>query len=1011
MANSPQSLRVLVGLDSIEHTLTIIKFLTNQHYHVEYLRVDTPLGIMQALHNRWDIFICDIHLASLSEQDFFKTMSHLAISMPLMLLCHAGEQEDIAVDALAIGALDVITLTELNNIVQILDDLRNVAAQDTSLSTELMSCDDMPVPVLLLDSQWRCVHQNLAAKRLNIDVSVSQQFFDIWVADSQLTLRQQLQSFSVGDQADEIIGSIHEPLALEKLAGRYFVVKVRRVHSSQSSQYILILDEITRDVAIYNSRIDEQKRLKEHYSNTLSRVSESQKRDADTLIAKTQFLSQVGHEIRTPMNAISGFADALNRRPLDAESKMLANRISRASSMLLSVVNDLLDFSKIEANQLQIQSEPFFLNDVLDDLAFIMSGSAKAKHLELSIVAPPQQFTYLEGDDLRLKQILINLAANAIKFTEQGSVALDVREVKREQGNICYRFTIKDTGIGMSSEQILKIMQPFVQANVDISRRYGGTGLGLSICRSLVEKMGGELKVTSKLHQGSSFYFELNFPLLPYPQDKLQKISGVKVLIADDNPIALKGLEATVASMNWQPTIFNSGSELLEKLANHPEWHGPHCLVLLDWKMPHIDGFATAEKIHQLLPPEKRPIIFMVTSRESELLLNNEEAQFVDRILDKPLSPGGLYDAMLSLMNVRSYVSSDVSSKRLANFHIFVVEDSDLNVELIKTILIDEGASLDIAMTGQEALVKIKATDATIDVVLLDLQLPDIEGFEVAEQLRQFHDAEALPIIAMTARESSEDRQKAKQVGMNDWVGKPINRERLVLLIQQYGKQRMQKNGQDNHAKIDGASRFVRLRWERLPVINSKSVNIVTHERAVYQSLLQKFLNAYSEPLAQLQAGSLTDQDVNKLAHKLRGGSLSLGLERLSELCLVYEEYVAKIIKYRPSNDDLATILKQSIDTVRSMLSEEATRFVTRENTPQLDREQLEACLNKGITSLESHDLQQIQPFLEQLDEIGMGQLLNDVNHQLDDFDFSGAVRVVRNEAKIQGLLINADAE
>jgi signal transduction histidine kinase/DNA-binding response OmpR family regulator len=1013
MVDNVRDIRVLLGLESIEHALSIVKYLTDYHFRVEYLRVDNLQALKLALNDDWDIFICDVHLSVTGGTNFFKTINQLSINVPLILLCESHVKNDVVIDALAVGAIGVISMIELDHLTTIIEDILT-STQQSSQGQHDVSVDmlnDLPAPVILLDSFWCFLDLNKPAKKL-IDPSFSKgNFLDVWTESSKVSLQQQLKNFSLASQAETTIGSIDDPLVMRIRRGAFYSIKIHRNPATHSHAYTLILNDITHDVGIYNRRLEEQKSLKDNYSNTLSRVTENQKRDTDTLLAKSQFLSQVSHEIRTPMNAIAGFADALNRRPLDPEAKMLANRISRASGMLLSVVNDLLDFSKIEANKLHIQSEPFFLNDVLDDLAFLMSGSAKAKQLELSIVSPPQQFTYLEGDDLRLKQILINLAANALKFTEQGSVSVNVSETHRGQGHIRYRFVVKDTGIGMNAEQISKIMQPFVQANVGISRRYGGTGLGLSICRSLVEKMGGELKVKSKPGEGSSFYFELNFPLLPYPDNKLQKIAAVKVLIADDNPIALKGLEATVAAMNWQPTTFSSGAELLQALADHPEWHGPHCLILLDWKMPHIDGFATAEKIHQLLPCEKRPITFMVTSRESDQLINSEEARYLDKILDKPLSPGVLYEAMLQFMNERSNNVEVVFTKRLANFHIFVVEDSDLNVELIKTILIDEGATLEVATNGYDAIENISSSTQKIDLVLMDLQLPDIQGFEVAAKLRTMFSSHDLPILAMTARDSEEDRQHAKQVGMNDWVAKPINRERLVLLIQQYGQAIVDNNEANAESKASSVNRFVRLRWERLPVVNSKSENIVTHERAVYQSLLQKFLNAYTIPMAKLESGELTEGEVFKLAHKLRGGSLSLGLERLSEICLVFEEYAAKNGKYCPAQQELASVLKQSLETVRPMLNQPVSGVIALVNNPQVVKEDLERCLNTGFELLESHDFEQINPFLSQLSELGMGQLLNDINHQLDDFDFRGAQRVIRSEAKLRGLSIHADHE
>ncbi len=1001
-----RDLRVLIGCDSVDTTLAIVKYLSDGDQSVHYMRVDSASAIKLALRDGWDVFICDLHMEKLASHDVFLTLHELAINVPLVLLCRQGERDNIAMKALAISAAEVIEITHLATLYQCVQEVVANAQESTSTNDSQLGWQDLPGVLLLLNTQWQILDSNRNAKK--ILANAQPLFFDIWQESSRLSLEQHCRSFSLGNGDDDIIGSLAEPLQLQANSA-YYVVNLQRIKRVDDVQYCAMLQDISRDMEIYQQRLHEQQNLKDQYGDTLARLSESQKRDTDTLLAKTQFLSQIGHEIRTPMNAISGFAEALSRRALDPDSKVLANRISRASSMLLSVVNDLLDFSKIEANQLHIQREPFFLNDVLDDLAFIMSGSAKAKHLELSIVAPEQQFTYLEGDDLRLKQVLINLAANAIKFTKTGSVTLSVEQTKREAGQINYKFSVKDSGIGMSPEQISKIMEPFVQANVDISRRYGGTGLGLSICRSLVEKMGGVLKINSRLEKGSTFYFTLSFPLLPYPKHKLQKIAGVKVLIADDNPIALQGIEATVLAMNWQPAPFASGGELLEALERRTEWQGPHCLVLLDWKMPDMDGFQVAERIHDMLPPEKRPIIFMVTSRESEQLSNNHESQYVDRILDKPLSPGALYDAMLSVMNDRGAVlNTNESGLRLKDYNIFVVEDSDLNVELVKTILSEEGANVDVAMNGKDALAALRKPEHNVDIVLLDLQLPDMDGFDIATAIRETYSSETLPIISMTARDSAEDRLRARQVGMDDWIGKPLNRERLVLLIQQYCQHHARLQPvQEEDEKQDATARFIRLRWERLPLINSKSSNVVTHEREVYHRLLQKFIHNYLKPLQALEMGELDEDQVVKLAHKLRGGSLSLGLERLSELCLVFEEFASKHNSFRPSNEELAYVLRLSMETVKPMLNDATLSIGPSKNNSDVDPTSLQACLSEGITLLETYNLKQVEPFLDNLKDLGMGQLLDDINHQLDDFDFNGAIRLVRHQAKMSGVALN----
>jgi len=1006
MATSSSTIKVLIASDSSEQALHLVKTIANGGYLVDYLRVDSALSIKQSATEHWDLLIADIHLAQLAEQGFFKSIGLMNLSIPLILLCDEGEEIDIAVNALNIGAKGVFPPSKFGVIIDTLNKVVDDSQHRVESESNAEDWTNLPLAGVITNSQWQIVKANTLATKL-LDETLETSLFDCWSGSSKTMVSQLCKSFAIGYEPYLSIGTIDEPLELATDGRHFFRLKIHRLSSHQSTQYHAFFEDITNDIILYNRFLDQQTKLKEQYSSALSSLAETQKRDTDTLIAKTQFLSQVSHEIRTPMNAISGFAESLNKLSLDPEAKALTTRISRASSLLLSVVNDLLDFSKLESNQFHIQQEAFFLNDVLDDLAFIMGGSAKSKNLEFTIMGPPQELTYLEGDDLRLKQVFINLAANAIKFTEKGSVTFDIKTIKRERDHISFKFSIKDTGIGMTSDQVNKIMQPYVQANMDISRRYGGTGLGLSICRSLIEKMGGELKVTSIPDEGSTFYFELTFKLLPYPSNKLQKLSGVKVLIADDNPIALKGLETSVASMNWLPTTFYSGESLIKGLVEHVEWQGPHCIVLLDWKMPEMDGVATAQKIHKLLPEDKRPLIFLVTSKDSDTLIELEKSQHIDQILDKPVLPAALYQAVIDNIKERSpQILSDNPIDRLLNCNILVVEDSDLNLDLIRSLLEESGAIVHVAMNGQKAIDMMMEQSDTVDLVLLDIQLPDFDGFEVARKLREHFDASALPILAMSARIGIEDKELAKQAGMNDWISKPINRERLFATIEQYmHRQPSSELVKSEHlSSHEVNSRFSKLRWDNLPVINSKSNHIVTQQKDVYHRLLHKFISANLPALQLLEAGTMSEEKIFKLAHKLRGGSLSLGLEKLSELCLMFEEFSANKTKQHPSFDDLTRTLRQSIDTINSMLRDTTTKKVINNPSQDMTDEALTSCFKFGLKVLSSHSLQEVKPFLEQLQSYGLEQIYRDVEHQLDDFDFSGAARVIKTAAKVKGL-------
>jgi signal transduction histidine kinase/CheY-like chemotaxis protein/ligand-binding sensor domain-containing protein len=510
--------------------------------------------------------------------------------------------------------------------------------------------------------------------------------------------------------------------------------------------------------------------------------------------AKSEFLANMSHEIRTPMNAILGMSYLALQTGLDARQRNYVDKVHRAAESLLGIINDILDFSKIEAGRLEIEAIPFKLGDVLDQLATLVGMRAEEKGLELLFALPPELPTALVGDPSRLGQVLLNLSNNAVKFTEHGEVTVAVAETAREGQRVTLRFEVRDTGIGLSAEACARLFQPFTQADASTSRRYGGTGLGLAISRHLVERMGGEIGVDSDPGRGSCFHFSVTFGLqpeaAPAPQDA--DLHGMRVLVVDDHPAARELLRTLATAFGLQAETAADGAAALQVVAQADAEDRPFRLLLLDWHMPDLDGIDCLERLGRATGRHAPPTVLMVTAfsrAEAERELAARGLQ-VAGLLPKPVTPSGLLDACAGALG-RPRAGPNRNEQRqellqarqagLAGARILLVEDNPINQELARDLLNRAGIVVNIAGDGREALAILGRE--RFDAVLMDCQMPVMDGYEATHALRQRPELKDLPVIAMTANAMAGDRQKVLQAGMNDHVAKPIRVDDLFATL------------------------------------------------------------------------------------------------------------------------------------------------------------------------------------------------------------------------------------
>ena len=713
--------------------------------------------------------------------------------------------------------------------------------------------------------------------------------------------------------------------------------------------------------------------------------------------AKSDFLANMSHEIRTPINAIIGLNSLLEKTELNTKQLDYVKKISASANSLLGVINDILDFSKIEAGKLTMENIEFDINEVLDNITDTLGVKAFDKGIEFVVVKAPDVPDVLIGDPLRLGQVLLNLANNAVKFTDQGEVVVRVKLESLVKSDASITFLVEDSGIGMTQLQIQNLFSAFSQADASTTRKYGGTGLGLTISKNLVEMMGGSIGVESDFGKGTRFFFTLKFEAYEkkhnMPRIFPEKLMGMKVLVVDDNSAAREVMDEYLKAFNFDVSLVSTGLEAISEVDDNFN------LIILDWKMPGLNGLETWTRIKEKLGANV-PYAIMVTAYGRNDISDQAIQEGIQRIMTKPVSQSNLFNTILEVFGEGTTDDNSVQDNEIIlgfdeirGAKILVVEDNQINQQVAREILESEGFWVDIADNGQFAVEMI--SNKYYDLVFMDLQMPVLDGYQAARKIRS-ENFKDLPIIALSADAMQGTRQRVEAVGMNGYITKPIDIKELYRTLIKWitpGKREVfsaYEKEQENQP------------FELNSILTSFDVNSallrVVGNQTLYLEILKKFEKNYSNFKGTVEKLALSAdmQTLERQIHTLKGVAGNVGANEIQSLAQIIEtkiksgENILQLEEMKSLGEKLAIAIEEISRVYISAEKNVSKIFTIAELTDELD---------KLIYLLDEYDIkaeEKVKEVKDSLIELGYIEQTKQLDSAINNYDIDWAHEICK---------------
>jgi len=788
----PEPIRILYIEDDPGLARLVQKRLQRAGYVVD-IASDGEQGVAKYEADSYDLMFVDQNLPVYDGLEVIRILGSKGVLPPTIMITGSGD-ERVAVEAMKLGAGDYIVKDTAAGYLELLPSaiekiLRQRRAYEEKQQAEeaRRKSEERFRKLFEQSNDAIFIHQ---AGRI---VDVNHRACEMLGYSKEQFLTMEIANLYPDEGYPESSKKINVPQGLNSIESILFETRFKKA------------DGTVVDVEISSGIIDREKKIIQGIARDITERKRTEaelqkaKEEAETANrTKTEFLASMSHEIRTPMNAIIGMADLLLETQLNPEQQQYVQVFQSAGENLLTIINDIIDISKVEAGHVQLETIEFDLTEIIEKICDVMAVRAHGKGLELVYSAMPDVPTNLLGDPTRLRQILVNLIGNAIKFTEKGEVFIQIKsqEVKKETVELL--FSITDTGIGIAPEQIDTIFDSFTQADSSTTRKYGGTGLGLAISKQLVELMGGHITVESTVGQGSTFAFTVQFAIQAEPKERMEKIAldmrRIKVLVVDDNETNRMILRNTLSKLGAIITESDNGEHGLAEFKRAMETTTPYQLALIDHRMPGMDGFELAKHIKETMGTIKNTAVMMLTSddRSGDRALCKEFD--ITFYLVKPVKKAELLVAIATIMGrkIEPVVGKipearSVDLTKIRSLNLLLVEDSADNRLIIQAYFKRASDHIDIAENGAIAVEKFKS--GKYDLVFMDVQMPVMDGYTATREIRKWEQEQGkkqTPIIALTAHAMKEDVQKSLDAGCTDHLTKPIKRATLMEAVQKY---------------------------------------------------------------------------------------------------------------------------------------------------------------------------------------------------------------------------------